>query len=88
MGLLLTPPGASGLSANGSVTMYPGNASISHTLTASGGLAVSGVTRVLENNVVATTLLCLYVHFGVGARRPVLAGLMVAGRVGASIAAE
>jgi hypothetical protein len=28
-------------------------------------------------HVVATTLLCLYVHFGLGARRPVLAGLML-----------
>lgn len=28
-------------------------------------------------HVVATTLLCLFVHFGIGARRPVLAGLML-----------
>jgi hypothetical protein len=58
VGILLTPDGANGTSANGTVTMVPGNASLLHALTAAGG-AVLGATRVLENNVVATTLTCV-----------------------------
>lgn len=50
-------PAATGL--NGSVTMFPGNASIVHTLTdATGSAMVAATTRVLENNAVVTTLVC------------------------------
>jgi hypothetical protein len=58
VGFLVAPNGAGAGAANGSVTMFPGNASIMHTLTSAGG-AVLGATRVLENNVVATTLTCV-----------------------------
>ena len=59
VGILVIPSGcANGTNANGTVTMVPGNASIVHALAAAGG-AVLGATRVLENNVVATTLTCV-----------------------------
>jgi hypothetical protein len=59
VGLLIIPAGvnASATNANGTVTMLPGNASIAHSLAGAGGTVV-GSTRVLENNVVATTLVC------------------------------
>lgn len=58
VGILVTPPGA-GAAVNGSVHMFPGNASIVHTLTDSaGGASVAATTRVLENNVIVTTLTC------------------------------
>ena len=48
------PPGL-----NGSVTMFPGNASFVHTLTnAAGSATVAATTRVLENNAIVTTLVC------------------------------
>ena len=56
VGILVVPPGA-GATANGSVAIFPGNASIVHALS-SGGASVVGATRVLENNVVVTTLTC------------------------------
>ena len=50
-------PAATGL--HGSVTMFPGNASIAHSLTdATGSSTVAATTRVLENNAVVTTLVC------------------------------
>ena len=64
VGILLAPPAldagaapASAAGLNASVEMFPGNASIVHTLT-SGSATVSATTRVLENNAVVTTLLC------------------------------
>ena len=58
VGVLAVPPGA-GAATNGTVAMFPGNASIVHALSSSlGGASVVGATRVLENNVVATTLAC------------------------------
>ena len=57
VGILLQPPGA-GPTANASVAMFPGNASITHSLSTSGGAAVVGATRVLENNAIVTTLTC------------------------------
>ena len=58
IGFAVTPPGA-GAVANGSVTMFPGNASISHTLTdPAGDASVVATTRVLENNAIVTTLVC------------------------------
>lgn len=57
VGLLVVPAGA-GAATNGSVAIFPGNASIVHALTSSGGASLVGATRVLENNVVATTLTC------------------------------
>ena len=57
VGILLQPPGT-GPTANASVTMFPGNASITHALSSSGGGSVVGATRVLENNAVVTTLTC------------------------------
>ena len=56
VGILMQPAGA-GPTANASVTMYPGNASIVHALT-SGGSSVAGATRVLENNAIVTSLTC------------------------------
>ena len=56
VGFLVSPAGA-GPTANASVTMYPGNASIVAALT-SGSASVVGTTRVLENNAVVTTLTC------------------------------
>jgi hypothetical protein len=39
--------------------MFPGNASIAHSLTdATGSSTVAATTRVLENNAVVTTLVC------------------------------
>jgi hypothetical protein len=59
VGLLAVPGGAAETdTVNGSVTMFPGNASIVHSLVAPSGAAVSGSTRVLENNVLAMTLVC------------------------------
>lgn len=59
VGILVVPVGANASDVNGTVAMYPGNASIVHTLTAaSGGAAVSGTSRVLEHNVVVTSLVC------------------------------
>ena len=58
VGFLLQPAGAPGAAANASATMFPGNASIVHALTAAGGASVLGATRVLENNVVAAALTC------------------------------
>ena len=58
VGFTITPPGT-GTVVNGSVHMFPGNASIVHTLTdPTGDASVRATTRVLENNVVVTTLLC------------------------------
>jgi hypothetical protein len=58
VGFTITPPGT-GAIANGSVHMFPGNASIVHTLTGpTGDASVSATTRVLENNVIVTTLKC------------------------------
>jgi hypothetical protein len=59
VGFLVTPPG-SGNVVNGSVHMFPGNASIAHTLTApAGDASLTATTRVLENNAVVTTLVCM-----------------------------
>ena len=57
VGFEVVPPGGAG-SANSSVSMFPGNASITHTISAAGGAAVVGATRVLENGAVVTTLEC------------------------------
>ena len=57
VGILAQPAGA-GAACNASVTMYPGNASIAHVLSAGAGASVSSTTRVLENNAVVTTLVC------------------------------
>ena len=58
IGFRVTPPGV-GSVVNMSVHMFPGNASIVHTLTdPTGDASVSATTRVLENNVVMTTLRC------------------------------
>ena len=57
VGFLIVPPG-SGDVANGTVSMFPGNATIVHTLSAGGNSIVTGSTRVLENNAVMTTLTC------------------------------
>ena len=56
VGILLQPSGT-GPTSNATVTMYPGTASIEHTLT-SGESSVVGSTRVLENNAILTTLTC------------------------------
>ena len=56
VGILLAPAGA-GATANATVTMFPANASIVHTLSSAAG-GVAGRTRVLENNAIATTLTC------------------------------
>ena len=56
VGILFEPSGA-GPTANATVTMFPGNASIVHSLT-SEFASVVGSTRVLENNAVVTTLSC------------------------------
>ena len=58
VGFAVTPPGA-GAVANGSVSMFPGNASIVHVLRdPSGDASVTATTRVLENNAVVTTIVC------------------------------
>ena len=58
VGLLATHP-SSGTVVNGTVHMFPGNASIVHSLIDSAGEAsVTATTRVLENNVIVTTLVC------------------------------
>jgi hypothetical protein len=57
VGFLVVPPGA-GPAANASVAMFPGNATVVHALTAAVGASVVGATRVLENGVVLTTLVC------------------------------
>lgn len=59
VGILVTPEGA-GPSTNGTVTMFPGNASVVSTLTDSsdGKTIVVSTTRVLENNAVITTFVC------------------------------
>ena len=58
VGVLVVPPGV-GSEANGTVSMFPGNSSIIHTLVAaSGGGAVAGSSRVLENGALVTTLVC------------------------------
>ena len=54
------PPGA-GPVVNGTVVMFPGNASIVHTLVDAAGASETSVistTRVLENNAIVTTLMC------------------------------
>eukprot|EP00035_Acanthoeca_spectabilis_P023068 m.447466 g.447466 ORF g.447466 m.447466 type:complete len:1040 (+) comp19521_c0_seq1:73-3192(+) len=54
----VAPPGASA-SVNGSVAMFPGNATLVSMLTDQGGKATfSTTTRVLENNAVVTALVC------------------------------
>ena len=60
VGILITPPGSDNTRPlNGSVHMFPGNASLAHTLTDHAGEnTVTATTRVLENNVVVTTLMC------------------------------
>jgi hypothetical protein len=59
VGILVIPAGAAETDrTNGTVAMFPGNSSIVHSLVAPGGAAVAGSTRVLENNVLATTLVC------------------------------
>lgn len=58
VGFAITPPGA-GTTVNASIHMFPGNASIVHTLNdPSGDASVSATTRVLESNVIATELVC------------------------------
>jgi hypothetical protein len=58
VGFLVTPPGT-GTVVNGTVQMFPGNASIVHTLTSpAGDASVTATTRILENNAVVTTLQC------------------------------
>jgi hypothetical protein len=58
VGILVTPPGV-GSVTNASVHMFPGNASLTHTLVdPTGDASVRATTRVLENNVVVTTLMC------------------------------
>lgn len=64
VGFLITPSGA-GPKANGSATMFPGNASIVHTIAATDGSIVSGNTRVLENNVIESTIVCTSMGGGV-----------------------
>ena len=61
VGILATPDGA-GSFTNGSVRMFPGNASIVHTLTDNATTGspsnVVATTRVLENNAIVATLVC------------------------------
>ena len=59
VGILVTPEGA-GPSTNGTVSMFPGNASVVSTLTDSsdGKTTVTRATRVLENNAIITTFVC------------------------------
>jgi len=58
VGFAITPPRVDNV-VNASVHMFPGNASIVHTLTdPAGDASVSATTRVLENNVVVTDLVC------------------------------
>jgi hypothetical protein len=60
VGFRLVPGPSAGAVANGTVHMFPGNASIVHTLTdqSVGGASVAATTRVLENNAIVTTLVC------------------------------
>ena len=58
VGFQVVPPGAGSAAANGSLAMFPGNASIAHGLVAAGGAGVAGATRVLENGAVVTALTC------------------------------
>ena len=54
---MLAAPSGGGTKTNGTVTMFPGNGSIVHAITAQAS-SVAGTTRVLENNAVVTTLVC------------------------------
>jgi hypothetical protein len=59
IGILVAPPAGGAAGVNASVEMFPGNASISHTLAGAAGVGtVAATTRVLENNAVVTTLVC------------------------------
>ena len=57
VGILATPAGVGTEAVNGTVTMYPGNATVVHALAGAAGTLAS-TTRVLENNAVLTTLVC------------------------------